>query len=141
MPPRVPTPAEWATLSGLFPGLVQANVWVTDDATPVYNCIAFSLGIVNMWINPPQPLATFQALYNGAPYNHPTVVTGAPGAQIDGWGTPAVGPTNVMTHGSRVTTSTKVGLWESKLGQYLRITHGRPELTGAQYGRTVTSFN
>lgn len=136
MAPRLPTTSEWNSLSSSFPGLTQANVWITDAPTPVYNCIAFSLGRTDIWINPPQPLATFQALYNGVPYNHPTAPVVAPGAAIDGWSLPSE-----MTHGSRVNTANKPGLWESKLGSSYRITHGRPELSGNVYGQIVTSFN
>jgi hypothetical protein len=140
MPPRIPTAMEWNQLSATFPGLTQASVFITDEPTPVYNCIAFSLGITTAWINPPQPLATFQGFYNGAPYNHPTLASGSANAGIDGWALPAIGPNiNTMTHGSKV-SSAKPGLWESKLGQWFRITHGRAEVTGNQYGRTVTSF-
>lgn len=140
MPPRQPTPAEWAQLSTWFPGLTQANVWITDNPTPVYNCIAFSLGITNQWINPPQPLNAFQQLYNN--HGHATLAAGAPNAHIDGWATPPNGPAiTQMTHGSRTTTTNKPGLWESKLGSSYRITHGRHELTGNLYGRVVTSFS
>ena len=136
---RNPTTNEWNQLSSTFPGLTQANVSITAEPTAVYNCIAFSLGISNAWINPPQPLSSFQAMYNGAPYNHPTVNTGG-AAQIDGWAMPAIGPSIAnMTHGSRVSAA-RPGLWESKLGRSFRITHGRAELTGNVYGRTVTSF-
>ncbi|MDQ1700363.1 MAG: hypothetical protein QOG34_2226 [Frankiaceae bacterium] len=141
MPPRRPTQIEWAQLTNWFPNLVANNVWITDNQTPVYNCIAYSLGVLNAWINPPQPLGPFQALYNGPPYNHPTVVANAPNATIDGWATPQVGPViTTMTHGSRTSTSQPPPLWESKLGSSWRITHGRGELTGATYGRVVTSF-
>lgn len=137
---RNPTANEWNQLSSLFPGLTQANVSITDEPTAVYNCIAFSLGITTAWINPPQPLSAFQAMYNGAPYNHPTVPAGGAAAQIDGWAMPAIGPSIAnMTHGSRVSAA-RPGLWESKLGSWFRITRGRAELTGNQYGRTVTSF-
>jgi len=140
MPTRVPSDNEWGQLSAVFPGLNRANVFITDEPTPVYNCIAFSLGLTNVWINPPQPLSAFQALYNNPPYNHPTLPAASGSASIDGWATPAVGPTiTQMTHGSR-TSAAKPGLWESKLGQWFRITHGRAELTGTSYGRIVTSF-
>lgn len=138
--PRVPTAGEFAQMQGLFPGLTQANVLITAEPTSVYNCIAFSLLITNAWINPPQPLAPFQAYYNTR--GHATLATGSGAAQIDGWATPVSGPSiATMTHGSRVTTNGSMpGRWESKLGQWFRITHGRAELTGNTYGRVVTSF-
>jgi hypothetical protein len=138
MPP--PTDEQWAQLAQEFPSLVRANVTITGDPTGTYNCIAFSLGVLDRWINPPDPLAAFQALYNGAPYNHPTVATGAAGAQIDGWALPAIGPgITETTHGSR-RYAADPALWESKLGPWYRITHGRDELRGVDYGRIVTSF-
>lgn len=140
MPPRRPTATEWAQLSSWFPGLTQGNVWITDDPTDRYNCIAFSLLFTDRWINPPQPLNAFQQLYNS--YAHPTLPAGAANARIDGWATPPNGPTiTQMTHGSRTTTTNMPGLWESKLGESYRITHGRGELTGNLYGRVVTSFS
>lgn len=132
--PRRPTEPELAQLQGYFPQLSPANVWITAEPTGVYNCISYSLGITNRWINPPQPLANFQALYNNPPYNHPTVPAGDPSAAIDGWAT------DQMTHGSRTSTSLSAPLWESKLGSWFRITHGRSELTGNTYGHVVTSF-
>lgn len=145
MAPRRPTQPEWGDLCSCFPGLIKDNVWITDDPTPVYNCIAFSLLYFDRWINPPQPpVGPFQQLYNS--YAHSTLPVGGDRAYIDGWATPPSGPLTAMTHGSRVTTSSKVsssgtGLWESKLGQSYRITHGRSELTGNLYGRIVTSFS
>lgn len=140
MAPRRPTSAEWQKLVGVFPKLTKDNVWITGEPTSVYNCIAFSLGITNKWINPPQPLSAFQELYQDPPYNHPVVVTGGATAGIDGWATPAIGPEiKSMTHGSKKST-VKTGLWESKLGKSFRITHGRNELVSSVYGRVVTSF-
>jgi hypothetical protein len=140
--PRRPTGAELVEMQTIFPQLSAVNVWITDAPTGVYNCIAFSLGLNNQWINPPQPLASFQALYNGPPYSHPTVAAGAAGASIDGWALPMAGPAiTQMTHGSRTSTAEPPPLWESKLGGWYRITHGRTELLSSSYGRVVTSFN
>lgn len=144
MPPVRPTEQQLTELKNLFPQLAAGDVWITDQPTGIYNCIAYSLGVTTAWINPPQPLGPFEALYNGAPYNHPTAPAGAQNATIDGWATPPNPPNPKeiasMTHASRTSTSVGGGLWESKLGQFYRITHGRPQLTGANYGRVVTSF-
>lgn len=139
MPPRLPTVPEWDVLSHEFPGLTQANVWITDEATWDYNCIAFSLGITDQWINPPQPLWAFQTLYGA--HNHPTLPAEDAQAQIDGWARPEIGPIADMTHGSLVNSAAVPGVSESKLGSSFRITHGREELKGGVYGRTVTSFD
>jgi hypothetical protein len=140
--PRRPTDTEFAALASAFPALVRADVWITDGEVPTYNCIAYSLGHTDRWINPPQPLSAFQALYNGAPYSRPTAAPGAAAAGIDGWATPKNGPSvTAMTHGSRTSTSQPAPLWESKLGSSYRITHGRSQLTSNVYGRVVTSFS
>lgn len=127
--PRAPTEEEWIDLVADFPHLVQEDVVVTGEATFQYNCIAWSLGITNRWINPPQPLSAFEALY--ALYGY--VPTHGSPAIIDGWRS-----YGEMTHGSRV--SAMVGLWESKLGASLRITHARDGVRGDLYGEIVVSF-
>jgi len=136
-----PTPSQWNALLASFPNLTFGTVFITDNPTPVYNCIAYSLGYTDRWINPPQPLAPFQQLYmnNG----HAVLPTGANNATIDGWGTPQNGPAiTSLTHGSRTSTSSPGStLWESKLGAEWRITHARNGLVSNVYGRQVTSFN
>jgi hypothetical protein len=130
---RRPNPGEWAQLSGAFPGLIWNDVWITDEPTPQYNCIGYSMG-VRQWINPQSPLAAFQQQYAARGF----AVAPANTAVIDGWGT---GGGAQMTHGSRQSTSMpQTGLWESKLGQSFRITHGRNQLTGALYGTVLTHF-
>jgi hypothetical protein len=128
---RQPTPSEWTDLSGAFPKLQRQNVSVTDEATQVYNCIAWSMGYTDRWINPLSPLAAFEGQYHAEGFP----VTGAPTALIDGWG---ISPQD-MTHGSRKSTEV-AGLWSSKLGSSLRITHGRDELAGNMYGTILTHF-
>src|SRR6185295_6560502 len=94
--PRRPTAPEWADLSGAFPALVQADVWITDEPDPLrpYNCIAWSLGYTDRWINPPQPRAAFIQLYRDHGYR--VIPALAPDAEIDGWELDGA-----MTHGSR----------------------------------------
>lgn len=142
--PRKPTSSEWSGLKYAFPGLQQGNVWVTGPQTPLYttgvtayNCIAWSLGFDDRWINPDSPLAAFEIQYNA--YGKTTTSRLDPNAGIDGWG---IDPSNT-THGSKTYTGTSVGtggLWESKLGQNVRITHGRTELSGTTYGTVLASF-
>jgi hypothetical protein len=130
---RRPNPGEWAQLSGAFPGLIWNDVWITDEPTPQYNCIGYSMG-VRQWINPQSPLAAFQQQYAARGF----AVAPANTAVIDGWGT---GGGAQMTHGSRQSTSMpQTGLWESKLGQWFRITHGRNQLVGTAYGTVLTHF-
>jgi len=139
--PRPPTPSEWAALHNDYPNLVQADVWVTGEPTSTYNCIAFSLGYTDRWIDPNSPLAAFQVQYQGYGF----AVANYSGAKVDGWGAPASGPTkgSSMKHGSRLSPDPQFsakGLWESKLGGTERITHGRDQLTGTLYGNILTSF-
>jgi len=80
---RPPNDAEWNTLSPDFPLLNRANVRITGGQSTVYNCIAWSLGLANQWINPPQPQAAFNALYTTN--EHRITTTGSAAAAIDGW--------------------------------------------------------
>jgi hypothetical protein len=132
--PRPPSDEDWQVLHDFFPNLIRANVTVTGAATPVYNCIAWTLGITDRWINPPQPLQAFEELYEIAGYQ--ARVAGSAYTVIDGW----QNLSSVMTHGSRIAGELYPGLWESKLGRWLRITHGRQELRGDLYGEIVVSF-
>lgn len=135
--PRKPTSSEWSGLKYTFPGLQQGNVWVTSPTTSVYNCIAWSLGFDDRWINPDSPLAAFEIQYNA--YGKTTTSRLDPNAGIDGWG---IDPSDT-THGSKTYTGASVGtggLWESKLGPNVRITHGRTELSGTTYGTVLASF-
>jgi hypothetical protein len=134
MPPRRPNPAEWAQLSGSFPNLIWNDVWITAEPTAQYNCIGYSMGIYQ-WINPLSPLAAFQQQYAARGF----VVAPPNTALIDGWGTNGGAQ---MTHGSRQSTSMpQTGLWESKLGQSFRITHGRIQLVSPLYGTVLTHFS
>ena len=49
---RVPTQAEKDNLKKDFPNLDVNNISVTGEATGTYNCIAYSMGITNKWIDP-----------------------------------------------------------------------------------------
>jgi len=136
--PRRPTDPEWLQLSGWFPLLVRDDVWITAEPTATYNCIAWSLHFTDRWINPPQPLANFDQLY--VDFGYQLTVAHAADALIDGWATGAALALD-MTHASRLYQDAGP-LWESKLGQSWRITHGRDQLdTPALYGTVVTSFD
>lgn len=151
--PRSPTATEVTTLKSAFPALNTGAVLVCGEATTVYNCIAWSLGISYTWINPPSPLSVFQTLYNtAADSTHgggsglswransdwSTLPAQSSSASIDGWG---LSITN-MTHGSRLLQSADFpsAVWTSKLGEYLLITHNRTGLSGTNYGSILTSF-
>lgn len=136
---RRPTSSEKQVLKANFPNLNVNDIWVTDEQTPQYNCIAYSMGITYRWINPSSQLAAFQNQYKNAKswyaasYNYNVIPRLAYNANVDGWGKSSFD----MTHGSVVYSGT---VWESKLGQYLRITHSRQGLSGNAYGNVLTSF-
>ena len=135
---RSPTPSEKADLLSSFPSLDVDNITITGEPTWQYNCIAYSMGITNNWINPNASLASFQNQYidaeslYGASCNYNVTSTESSNADVDGWGN-----YSEMTHGS-ILYGWRT--WESKLGASLRITHGRSELTGDLYGSIKTSF-
>lgn len=138
MDPRKPTDDEWNEISGLFPSLFRPDCWITGAPTPTYNCIAFSLGFTDRWLNPDSPLAAFQKQYGT--YGYQPVIAST--ATVDGWGLAPNG--TKMTHGSRkaVDPGFKAqGLWESKCGEWWRLTHGRKGLASpGLYGSVLTSM-
>ena len=58
------TPAEQQRFKGYFPSLDVTRAGATDNATHVYNCIAWTVGITNAWIWPGPTLASFDAFYS-----------------------------------------------------------------------------
>lgn len=133
------TPQEADMLKKAFPNLKTDNVTVTGEATYTYNCIAYSMGITSKWINPEELYNDFinqyknaKSLY-GASSNYEQTSTQGSGADVDGWGL----NTYKMTHGSVIYSG---NTWESKLGPNIRITHGRTELNGSEYGSILVSF-
>ncbi|GAA4671754.1 DUF7689 domain-containing protein [Phytohabitans rumicis] len=130
---RPPNEYEWRELARRFPGLVWHDVEITDEPTRQYNCIGYSMGL-RQWINPDSPLTAFEQQYGTEGF----VVAPADTASVDGWGKDDGAE---MTHGSRQsTTRPQTGLWESKLGRWFRITHGRDQLVGTRYGTVLTHF-
>lgn len=131
MTPRRPTTVEWNQLSSYFPNLVKDDVWITDDPTRVYNCIAWALGYTDRWINPPEKQADFEALFLSSPLYSKVLPAEDSTATSDGY------KLGVMTHASRFFN----GSWSSKLGESFRITHNRKGVTGNIYGQISVSFS
>lgn len=135
---RAPTQEEKDALKKDFPNLDVDNITVTGEASSTYNCIAYSMGITHKWIDPESFYNDFVKQYEQAKTkyeascNYEQTSTQGSNATVDGWGNSSVD----MTHGSVYSSSN----WESKLGRYLRITHGRSELSGNTYGRILVSF-
>jgi hypothetical protein len=129
--PRSPTDPEKSRLKKSFP-LLRDDFQITDEATGRYNCIAWSLGFTNRWINPGQPISNFIEQYRRSGCKRYEKLS--PLASIDCW---AKG--DESTHGSKK-YSLPGDLWESKCGSYFRITHGREELKSPSYGEIFVSF-
>jgi len=136
-PPRgsTPTSTQKSTIEGYFPRL---KTWsVTGAMTGSYNCIAWSVGIMDQWLWPGSTVADFDAFY--ASY---------------GWSVSANGNReykkrkvalyadnsnpNDCTHGSREIHD--CGWDESKLGSLERIMHIRTELEGGSYGNIIRYY-
>jgi len=121
---RAMTPTEKTTYKGLFPKLDTDAAVVTDEATPVYNCLAWTLGFTDRWIWPGENAADFDRLYGQYGFQR------ANNGPIAAWGQSQ----SQMTHGC-ISGKGHGPRWESKLGQLLRIQHGLSELEGAAYGK------
>ena len=125
---RPMTPAEQARFKGYFPRLNVHRAVVTDEATPRYNCIAWTIGVTTAWIWPGSSLIDFDAFYARRGY------TRSSSGPIAAWqlsGNMAHGCISGAGHGPR---------WESKCGNDLRIQHGLGELSGSSYGHVVAFY-
>lgn len=119
----------------LWPNIDVNAVVVTDDATPRYNCLAWTLGFTNRWI---WPWATA----------HPTKVEFDAFYHSQGFSPATFGPIvvfglslNEMTHGA-ITGPEQDPRWESKCGTWLRIQHGLVEMEGGRsYGNVLGYYS
>lgn len=126
---RPMTATEETRFRSFFPNLNVQAVIVTDNATSVYNCIAWTLGFTDRWIWPGNSISDFDAFYRGFSF-----VRGDDGS-IAVWGHSL----SAMTHGS-ISGPGHGPRWESKCGADLRIQHALPELVGGLYGRVVAFY-
>ena len=127
--PRHLTAAECIQYQRWFPRLNVAHAVVTDEISPLYNCIAWTVGITNRWIWPGNTLSQFDAFYAGLGFVR------AGDGPIAAWGR----STAAMTHGC-VSGARHGPRWESKCGAHLRIQHGLQELTSSTYGRVLAFY-
>jgi hypothetical protein len=127
--PRPMTAAEKARFKAYFPNLSVNAAIVTDNATTVYNCISWTLGITNRWLWPGSAITSFDTFYAGFGFVRST------NGSIAAWGH----STSNMTHGS-VSGPGHGPRWESKCGSDLRIQHGLNELAGSSYGRVLAFY-
>ncbi len=144
---RDPTDTERASMRIAHPGLTKGNWCVAADATAAYNCIAWTIGVTDRWIwsevdsagdkNGILSISDFDAFYrtkglraveNQTPAN-PEVALYADGT------TP--------THAARKSDKSCPGvgmMFESKLGQAVRIVHPVSQLEGGFYGDVVKYY-
>jgi hypothetical protein len=102
---RQMTPVEQTRFQGYFPNLNVTATLVTDNATPIYNCIAWTVGITNRWLWPGSSIGKFDAFYRGFGF------TQSGNGPIAAWGQ----STSNMTHGS-ISGPGHGPRWESKCG-------------------------
>jgi hypothetical protein len=126
---RQMTSAEKQQFRSLFPSLDVNHAVVTGEASTVYNCISWTVGVTNRWLWPGNSVANFDAFYRGFGF-----LRAGDGA-IAAWGL----STSNMTHGS-VTGHGHGARWESKCGGDLRIQHGLGELVSSSYGHVVAFY-
>lgn len=130
--PYRPDSALFSTLQRAFPYLAQADTTITGADIGAYNCIAWSLGLSDRWINPAGSIEAFTAFYIQAGCEERAWYSAD--AAVAAWA-----DREKPTHGSRLYQEGS-GLWESKLGQSYRITHGKEGLRGSVYGEIVNYF-
>jgi hypothetical protein len=123
------TAAEQQRFTGYFPNLNVQTAVVTDEADPIYNCIAWTVGIVTVWIWPGDHLDDFDQFYLGFGF------TRSSNGPVAAWGLSPVG----MKHGC-VSGEGHGPRWESKCGADLRIQHGLSELAGSSYGHVIAYY-
>ncbi len=129
--PRPMTPQEKQQFSQSYPNLNVNAAVVTGEASRVYNCLAWTLGITNAWIWPGYKIEDFDALY----YDHCDYVRSDSGP-IAAWGHSETH----MTHGS-VSGPGHGPRWESKCGDWARIQHDLNELVSNSYGQVLAFYD
>lgn len=132
MPARDMTNPEKQSYNAAFPAMdVDEQPRVTGEATPTYNCIAWTIGVTDRWIDPYQTLDEWDAFY---------ATVGLVRDYDDG--TVAVWRTadGEFTHGC-VSTAQYGFHWESKCGADLRILHHLGDLISPDlYGNVFVYY-
>jgi hypothetical protein len=127
---RPMTPQEKAQFKSWFPKLNVDTATVTGEATTVYNCISWTVGVTDRWLWPGASLTNFDGFYRqwGCVRSN--------NGPIAAWGL----NTSNMTHGC-VSGDGHGPRWESKCGSSLRIQHGLIELESSSYGHVIAFYN
>ena len=131
--PRRMTADEKLAAQQLYPNLNVNAVWVIGEATPKYNCIAWTVGITDRWVWPGDSLNRFNLFYNI--YHATPSVNGAIAAYAN--------TVPEMTHGSaylNITQGSIGSTWTSKRGKNILITHDINGLQGSGYGTIVQRY-
>lgn len=128
-----------------FPNLRGGNYIITSDPTPSYNCIAWAAGRTDQWWWPnpdsywpekapsEETLAAFIYVFEQLGYTS----CGNQNCE-EGFEKIAIyiDSNNTPTHAARQLPS---GLWTSKLGNYIDISHKIDGVSGPEYGE-ITVF-
>lgn len=126
---RPMTSAEKLRFKGYFPGLNVDAAVVSGEATGIYNCISWTVGVTDRWLWPGPTLQQFDTFYRQFGFAR------AGNGPLSAWGHSNSG----MTHGS-ISGPGHGARWESKCGPDLRIQHGLSELEGSTYGRVLAFY-
>jgi hypothetical protein len=118
------TADEKQRFSGFFPNLDVNAAVVTGEATSMYNCYSWTVGITGSWSSAGPTLTDVDDFYHGAGFVRSSSGT------IAVWGTSA----SNMTHAA-VTGEGHGPRWESKYGPDIRFQHGLGELDCGICGR------
>ena len=123
-------PDEKSVLKGLFPLLNLETTMVRGEASDVYNCLAWTLGITTRWVWPwPKDRDATKAEFD-ALYRKQGLSPGKTGS-VAGFGHSI----SAMTHGARGDRGlVTMPRWSSKLGPYLLIQHELGQLERGGYG-------
>src|SRR5260370_14091773 len=132
--PRPLTAPEQAQAKQLWPRMNVGAVIVTDNATPRYNCLAWTLGISTSWIWPWAKGNVSKAHFDNLYRSHGFTPSGSGPVAVFGLNQ------NAMTHGS-ISGPGHGPRWESKCGAWLRIQHGLAEMEGGVLYGNVLGFN
>ena len=134
------------SLQQAFPRL-RDNFEVIADATPTYNCIAWSLGVTDRWVNPETgpayaPLGRMDRMYGEKGYYREQDLNWRlePGYEkVVVYATVNLDATiHEVTHAAH---QERDGTFTSKLGQLPVIRHATPEdLRGLTYGLPVAVY-
>lgn len=132
------TADEKADFKSWFPALNVDKAMVSAEATPVYNCIAWTTGNTKSWDWPPSmfpmddPRDAFKKYYTErgfSPISEADAAKVGKDKELVGYWEDPNGPTHGSVHGP-----SHGDTWESKCGQAARIRHDRDELVSDVYG-------